>query len=153
MKKDVPFQWDEACSNAFNSIKSYLMKAPVLAAPIHGKPLLIYIAAQERSVGALLAQEINEGKEKLKHYFQAHSVRLISKANPIKYVMSRPVLSDRLARWYLQLQQFEIIYVPQKEVKGQVLTDFLADHPIPAKWELSDDLPDEDVLLVEIRPP
>ncbi|XP_071902387.1 uncharacterized protein [Coffea arabica] len=185
MKKDVPFQWDEACSNAFNSIKSYLMKAPVLAAPIHGKPLLLYIATQELSVGALLAQENNEGKEvvlyylsrimtpnelnyspieklclalifaiqKLKHYFQAHSVRLISRANPIKYVMSRPVLSDRLARWYLQLQQFEIIYVPQKAVKGQVLANFLANHPIPAEWELSDDLPDEDVLLIEIRPP
>ncbi|XP_027174389.1 uncharacterized protein LOC113774008 [Coffea eugenioides] len=153
MKKDVSFQWAEACSNAFNSIKSYLMKAPVLAALIHGKPLLLYITAQERSVGALLAQENNEGKEKLKHYFQAHSVRLISRANPIKYVTSRPVLSDRLVRWYLQLQQFEIIYVPQKAVKGQVLADFLADHPIPAEWELSDDLPDKDVLLVEIRPP
>ncbi|XP_027181985.1 uncharacterized protein LOC113780377 [Coffea eugenioides] len=63
MKKDVPFQWDETCSNAFNSIKSYLMKAPVLVAPMHGKPLLLYIAAQERLVGALLTQENNEGKE------------------------------------------------------------------------------------------
>ena len=185
MKKGVPFQWDETCNNVFNSIKSYLMKVPVLAAPIHEKPLLLYIAAQKRSVGALLAQENNEGKvvalyylskmmtlnelnyspieklclalifaiQKLKHYFQTYSVRLISRANPIKYVMSRPVLSDRLARWYLQLQQFEIIYVPQKAVKGQVLADFLADHPIPAEWELSDDLPDENVLLIEIRPP
>nr|XP_027075937.1 uncharacterized protein LOC113699791 [Coffea arabica] len=68
MKKNVPFQWDEACSNAFNSIKSYLMKAPVLTAPIHGKPLLLYIAAQERSVGVLLAQENNEGKEVALYY-------------------------------------------------------------------------------------
>ncbi|KAI3465911.1 hypothetical protein Pfo_022574 [Paulownia fortunei] len=74
--------------------------------------------------------------QKLNHYFQAHTVRLISKANPLKYVMTRP-----------------IIYVPQKAVKGQVLTDFLVDHPIPAEWELSDDLPDEDVLVIEITPP
>ncbi|XP_075077089.1 putative mitochondrial protein AtMg00860 [Nicotiana tabacum] len=26
MKKGVPFEWDQACSNAFQSIKSYLMK-------------------------------------------------------------------------------------------------------------------------------
>ncbi|KAL0455746.1 UNVERIFIED_CONTAM: hypothetical protein Slati_0913800 [Sesamum latifolium] len=67
--------------------------------------------------------------------------------------MSKPVLSDRLARWYLQLQQFEIVYVPQKAMKGQVLADFLADHPIPAEWELSNDLPDEDVLVIEVTPP
>ncbi|XP_027158117.1 uncharacterized protein LOC113759746 [Coffea eugenioides] len=102
---------------------------------------------------ATLVGRLTHHNQKLKHYFQAHSVRLISRANPIKYVMSRPILSDRLARWYLQLQQFEIIYVPQKVVKGQVLADFLADHPIPAEWELSDDLPDEGVLLIEIRPP
>ncbi|KAL0336466.1 UNVERIFIED_CONTAM: hypothetical protein Sradi_4858500 [Sesamum radiatum] len=91
--------------------------------------------------------------QKLKHYFQSHSIHLVSKANPLKYVMAKPVLSDRLARWYLQLQQFEITYVPQKAVKGQVLVDFLADHPMPAEWELSDDLPDEDVLVIEVTPP
>ncbi|KAL0340289.1 UNVERIFIED_CONTAM: hypothetical protein Sradi_4545700 [Sesamum radiatum] len=150
-----------------------------------GRLLILYVAAQERSVGILLAQKNDEGKEnalyylsrtmtlnelkyspieklclalifsikKLKHYFQSHSIHLVSKANPLKYVMAKPVLSDRLARWYLQLQQFEITYVPQKAVKGQVLKDFLADHPIPAEWELSDDLPDEDVLMIEVTLP
>ncbi|KAK4389710.1 Transposon Tf2-12 polyprotein [Sesamum angolense] len=185
MKKDVPFQWDEACDKAFKSIKSYLMKPPVLVAPVPGRPLILYVAAQERSVGILLTQKNDEGKEnalyylsktmtpnelkyspieklclalifsiqKLKQYFQSHSIHLVLKANPLKYVMAKPVLSDRHARWYLQLQQFEIIYVPQKAVKGQVLADFLADHPMPAEWELSDDLPDEDVLVIEVTPP
>ncbi|KAL0453898.1 UNVERIFIED_CONTAM: hypothetical protein Slati_1367900 [Sesamum latifolium] len=45
------------------------------------------------------------------------------------------------------------MYVPQKAVKGQVLADFLADHPMSAEWELSNDLPDEDVLVIEITPP
>ncbi|KAF7150396.1 hypothetical protein RHSIM_Rhsim02G0154500 [Rhododendron simsii] len=104
-------------------------KPPVLTAPIPGRPLILYIAAQEHLVGALLAQENDEGKEnalyylskmmlrhelnysviekmylalvfaiqKMQHYFQAHTVHLISKANPIKYVMPKLVLSDRLA--------------------------------------------------------
>ena len=91
------------------------MKLPVLATPIPGKPLILYIAAQERLVGALLAQENSEGKENslyylsrmmapnelkyspieklclalafsiqnMKHYFQAHVVRLVSRENPI----------------------------------------------------------------------
>ena len=30
---------------------------------------------------------------------------------------------------------------------------FLVDHPIPNAWELKDDLPGEDVVLVDIFPP
>ncbi|KAL0342917.1 UNVERIFIED_CONTAM: Transposon Tf2-12 polyprotein [Sesamum angustifolium] len=60
MKKDVPFQWDEACDKAFKSIKSYLMKPPVLVAPVPERPLILYVAAQERSVGILLAQKNDE---------------------------------------------------------------------------------------------
>ncbi|KAL0287455.1 UNVERIFIED_CONTAM: hypothetical protein Sradi_7125100 [Sesamum radiatum] len=143
----------------------------------------------ERSVGILVAQKNDEGKEnalyylsrtmmpdelkyspieklclalnvsiqKLKHYFQSHSIHLVLKVNTLKYVMAKPVLSDSLARWYFQLQfqlqQFEITHVSQKAVKGQVLADFLADHPMPVEWELSDDLPDEDVLVIEVTPP
>ncbi|KAK4384601.1 Transposon Tf2-12 polyprotein [Sesamum angolense] len=110
------------------------------------RPLNVYIAAQERFAGILLAQKNDEGKENA-------FIHLVSKANPLKYVMAKPVLSDRLARWYLQLQKFEITYVPQNAVKGQVLADYLADHPMPVEWELSDDLPDEDVLMIEVTPP
>ena len=63
MKKDVPFKWDEACRNAFESIKTYLLNPPVLQAPIQGWPLILYIAVQEQSLGVLLAQENEEGKE------------------------------------------------------------------------------------------
>ncbi|XP_070019697.1 uncharacterized protein [Nicotiana sylvestris] len=91
--------------------------------------------------------------QKLKHYFQAHVVLLVSRENPIKFVMSKFVLSDRLARWYLQFQQFEIVYIPEKAIKGQVLADFLADHPILDDWELTDELPDEDAMVIEVQPP
>ncbi|XP_070022413.1 uncharacterized protein [Nicotiana sylvestris] len=66
--------------------------------------------------------------------------------------MSKPVLSDRLARWYLQFQQFEIVYIPQKAIKRQALEDFLADHPIPDDWELTDKLLDEDAMVIEVQP-
>ena len=87
---------------------------------------------------------------KMRHYFQAYTVHLISRADPIKYVMSKPVLSGRLARWSVVFNQYEIIYIPQKPVKGQALANFLADHPIPTDWELSDDFLDEKVFLIEI---
>ena len=70
----------------------------------------------------------------------------------MKYVLSRPVLSGRLAKWAVILQQYDIVYVPQKAIKGQALADFLADHPIPSNWELSDDLPDEEVFFIDAMP-
>ena len=164
MKKDVHFEWDEACSNAFALIKRYLFNPPVLAAPILGKPLVLYITAQEKSLGALMVQENEKRKEKalyylsltlngvelnyspikkmclalffaidkLEHYMQAYMVRLISKADLIKYVLSRPVVSGCIARWKVLPQQYDLAYVPQKAVKGQALVDFLADHPVPS---------------------
>ena len=68
MKKDVPFVWDEACHNAFESIKMYLANPPILGAPMIGKPLIFYITAQECSLRALLAQENEENKERALHY-------------------------------------------------------------------------------------
>ncbi|KAM1353366.1 hypothetical protein ACFX2H_032866 [Malus domestica] len=182
MKKDVPFVWDEACHNAFESIKKYLSSPPVLGAPVPGKPLILYIATQESSVGALLAQENESQKkgvfyylnrtltgaelnyssiekmclalvfaiQKLRHYKHAYTIHLVAKAHPVKYVMSKPVLTGRLAKWALFLNQYEIIYVPTKAVKGQALADFLADHPIPTDWKISDDLPDNDVFYINI---
>ena len=106
-----------------------MLNPPVLGAPIPGKPLVLYIAAQEKSLGALMVQENEKGKEralyylsrtlngaelnyspvekmcltlflaidKLKHYMQAYTVRLIAKADPIKYVLSKPVVLGHIA--------------------------------------------------------
>ncbi|KAG9453382.1 hypothetical protein H6P81_006286 [Aristolochia fimbriata] len=120
LKKGTPFEWDDSCRNAFNNIKAYLTKPPVLVASTVDKPLQLYIAAQEKSVGALLAQCDENNKErslyylsrtlvgaelnyspiektclalifaiqKLWHYLLAHSTNLISRADPLKYIMS-----------------------------------------------------------------
>ena len=55
MKKDVPFVWNQACKNDFDSIKKYLLNPLILGAPVAGKLLILYITVQEESLGALLA--------------------------------------------------------------------------------------------------
>ena len=67
-KKDIKFKWDEHCQRAFDEIKSYLTHPPVLAAPIPGKSLILYTAALDESLGALLAQTNKEGKENALYY-------------------------------------------------------------------------------------
>lgn len=79
----------------------------------------------------------------------SHKRTLISKVDPFQFLMTRPTLTGRLARWAVLLLQFDITYVPQKAVKGQALADFLAAHAVPADSPLNDDLPDEQILVIE----
>jgi len=62
MRKGAPFECDESCRAAFEKIKNYLFNPPVLGAPIHGKPLILYTIAQERSLGVMYAKKNKEGK-------------------------------------------------------------------------------------------
>ncbi|XP_028556490.1 uncharacterized protein LOC110113045 [Dendrobium catenatum] len=125
MKKDVRFKWDEECQEAFDSIKRYLLNPPILAAPIPGKPLILYTAALEESLRALLAQHNEEEKENALYYISRRLIGAEIHYSPIKKSFG------------------------EKAVKGQVLADFLAAHPIPADSPLNDDLPNEQIMNVE----
>ncbi|XP_074296887.1 uncharacterized protein LOC141627548 [Silene latifolia] len=48
---------------------------------------------------------------------------------------------------------YDLVFVSQKAVKGQVIADFFADHPVPTEWEISDELPGEEIFYVDILPP
>lgn len=61
MKKGVPFEWDKKYQHAFESLKEYLKNPIVLAAPEKGRPLILYIAVMDNSLGALLEKKNDEG--------------------------------------------------------------------------------------------
>jgi hypothetical protein len=42
-------------------------------------------------------------------------------------VMQKLDLSGRLANWAIKLGQFDLEFVPMSAIKGQALTDFLAE--------------------------
>ncbi|PKU61385.1 hypothetical protein MA16_Dca026414 [Dendrobium catenatum] len=84
--------------------------------------------------------------QKLRHYMLSHPISLISRVNPLQYLMTRPMLSGRLARWSMILLQFEITFIPLGAVKGQAVADFLAAHPLPADSPLNDNLPNEQIM-------
>jgi hypothetical protein len=60
--------------------------------------------------------------------------------------MTQPMLTGRLAKWAIILTEFDITYMPQKEIKEQVLVDFLAAHPIWDNSPLNYDFSDEETL-------
>ena len=63
MKKGASFVWDQAYQEAYEDIKRYLTKPPILVAPTSGKPFLLYVKSMNHSLGALLAQKDDNGHE------------------------------------------------------------------------------------------
>ena len=57
--------------------------------------------------------------QKLRHYMLEHTVHLVSRADPLRYILNKMVLSGRLAKWAMFLSQFDIKFVPQKAMKGR----------------------------------
>ena len=56
-------------------------------------------------------------------------VYVVSQTDLMKYMLSRPLVIERIGKWSLALSEFTLVDFPQKSVKGQALTNFLADHP------------------------
>jgi ribonuclease HI len=109
MKKGVPFEWDTQCQNAFESIKRYLLNPPVLAAPTKGRPLILYIAAQPSSVGALLAQHNDEGKEVACYYLSRTMVGAEKNYSPIEKLCLALIFALKKMRHYTLGHLIELI--------------------------------------------
>ena len=69
LKKEVPTVWNEQCQKAFEKIKNYLMKPPILVPPIPKKPLLLYLTTTDTAMGALLAQYLEETRKENVIYY------------------------------------------------------------------------------------
>lgn len=151
--------------------------------PILGKPLILYVSATESSLGALLAQLDEQGKEraiyyisrtlvsyevnytsiekaclavvfssqKLRHYMLAHTIHLIAKIDPLKYLLGKAALTGRLAKWMMILSEFDIDYIECKAIKGQAIADQLANFPIQDNMPIQVNFPDEHLMYMTER--
>jgi hypothetical protein len=68
---------------------------------------------------------------KLRHYFQAHKISVVS-SFPLRAVLHNPNVTDNIAKWAAELTEFELDFVPRHAVKSQVLADFIVDGTPPA---------------------
>uniref|UniRef100_A0A2N9G8E1 RNA-directed DNA polymerase n=1 Tax=Fagus sylvatica TaxID=28930 RepID=A0A2N9G8E1_FAGSY len=92
----------------------------------------------ERSCLALIY-----ASQRLRHYFLAHKVQLMTKSHPIRSLLHRSVLSGRLAQWLLQLSQYEIIAETPTAIKSQAIADLLAQFPGEDNSFITDEVPGE----------
>ena len=66
------------------------------------------------------------GTRKLPHYFQAHTVVVLTQF-PIKVILRSADYTGRVAKWGTILGAFDIKYMPRTSIKGQVLADLVAE--------------------------
>ena len=64
---------------------------------------------------------------KLKHYFEAHKIVVVSDY-PIGDILHNRDAMGRIVKWSIELAAHDITFIPRNTIKSQVLTDFVAEY-------------------------
>ena len=156
LKKWKGFQWTEECEKAFQDLKKYLVQALILLAPEINEDLFMYLLVSKHAVSVVLLRDqgiqhliyyisktlvdaetrylpleklvlaLVHATRKLPHYFQAHTVYILTEY-PLQSLLKRSDFTSRIAKWGIRLESFDLKYRPRISVKGQVLADFVAE--------------------------
>ena len=73
-----------------------------------------------------LAFALIMASRKLRHYFQAHVINVMTD-HPLKKAMNKLEAARRLIQWAVELSEFDIRYQPRHAIKAQALADFIAE--------------------------
>nr|GEV02029.1 reverse transcriptase domain-containing protein [Tanacetum cinerariifolium] len=180
--KKSDFQWTPKAEGAFKEMKQSIVEPPMLMALKEKEELIMYLAAAKETISAVLMKE-RDGKQvpiyfvsralqgpeinytpmeklilalvsaskRLKRYFRAHNNCNHGSTN--KQLLSNPEVTGRLLKWIFELGEHDIQYRPRTSVKGQILADFIVEHPeddtpdIP--MEDKEELPDPWILFTD----
>ncbi|XP_059658416.1 uncharacterized protein LOC132304703 [Cornus florida] len=82
--------------------------------------------------------------KKFRHYFLAHTIHLITKCDPLRYLLSRPIIAGRVARWLLMLAEFDIQCFAPRAIFSQAMADLIAQFPSGNFEPVHDDLPHDE---------
>ena len=83
-----------------------------------------------------LAFALITASKKLRHYFQAHFINVMTN-HPLKKAMNKLEAARQLIQWVVELSEFDIRYQPRHAIKVQALADFIAEFT-PSYEDLSE---------------
>ena len=163
------FEWTGECAEAFQQLKDYLARPPIMSSPEPDEVLFTYIAVASYAISLVLirvdngiqrpvyyvSKSLHEaevrylplekailavvlGTRKLPHYFQAHTVVVLTQL-PLKTILRSADYMGRIAKWGTILGAFDIKYMPHTSMKGQILADLVAEFTEPEVDELASD--------------
>ena len=69
LKKHNSDEWVDDCQKAFDRVKEYLSNPPILVPLVPERPLILYLAIHERSMGCVLGQHDETEKKEWAIYY------------------------------------------------------------------------------------
>ena len=155
------FEWSKECTVAFQQLKEYLSRPPIMSSPAADEVLYAYIAMAPHAVSLVLIREDNS-LQRLVYYVSkslheaeirysplekailvvVHTSRklphcfqaytvVVLTQLPLKSVLRTADYTRRIALWNTILGAFDIKYMLRTSIKGQVLTDLVVEFAEP----------------------
>ncbi|KAI5345931.1 hypothetical protein L3X38_013808 [Prunus dulcis] len=154
-KRDIT--WTAECDNAFQALKNYMSKAPLLSKPLPGEILYLYLSVSGTAVSSVLIRKPEKAELPIFYVSKALqsaelryppleqlALALVVSARrlrpyfqahgikvltnqPLRQVLQKPEISGRLIKWAIELGEFDIQFVPRPAEKGQAVADFISE--------------------------
>ena len=103
------FKWEKQHQIAFDGIKGYLSKPPILIPPLKGRPLKLYLSAAKEFIGCLLTQNNVEGHEQVVYYLSRVLNSIETRYTPIEKLCLALYFACTKLRHYLIKSQVYVV--------------------------------------------
>ncbi|XP_038972181.1 uncharacterized protein LOC120104693 [Phoenix dactylifera] len=161
LKRPKDFLWSEECQQAFEELRCLLASPPLLTKPQQGELLYLYLAVSPVAVSSVLVREENKlqkpvyyanrvlrdaeirysklektiftliiSARRLRPYFQTHTAAILTD-QPMKQILQWSDRAGRIAKWAVELGEFDLEYRLRPAIKAQALADFIVECTLP----------------------